>query len=195
MDFSIDLGNVSWETVIVSGATAFIAALVASVTAMRVYKRQRRHDLEDRWAEIRAEIIQGPLPDALETLRAHVPADATAPSWDRKAAVADAQRQIDSVGRASSGLPAGERKKYITPLRRRVAKMVTLDHELESANAASPHDSVAKPELDATQWDAITRLEGDLVATFQVLVDGLESFDEHLQTKAATGQGLRWFRL
>jgi hypothetical protein len=69
VDFTIDLSEVSWETVFISGLTAFIASLFASVTATTIHRRQRRHDLEDRWADIRADVVRHPMPQALDSTK------------------------------------------------------------------------------------------------------------------------------
>ncbi|MGI9614437.1 MAG: hypothetical protein ACR2QO_16120 [Acidimicrobiales bacterium] len=171
MDITIDLGNVDWETVIVSGTTAFMAALVASVTAMRLSKRQRRHDLEDRWAEIRAEILQEPLPGVLDQLRTHLAGGVRA--------VDDARRQIESVARSASGLPVAERRRYVAPLTRGVTELEALDHELESASAAA-HGAASSAQVE--------QYEADYAETLGQLVTDLGRFDEHLQATAAAGR-------
>ena len=132
---------------------------------------------------------------ALEAIRDQVPADSPRPSWHRHLAVVGARRQVDSVARASSGLPIGEQRKYTTPFRRRVAEIVELGQELGSASVEAASHRGAVSELDAEQQDGIALREEELVATLRALVEDLQSFDEHLQGRSATGQRRRWFRL
>lgn len=177
MDFSHEVGTIDWETVVVSTTTAFIAALVASLTAIRIARRQRRHDLEDRWAEIRADMLQQPLPGALEALRAQAAAG--------ERSLAAARRQVESVARAASGLPNPERRKYVTPLARSVAELEALDRELASMPATGAHDT----ETDG----AIEELDADYAEALAKLVEDLDRLDEHLQESSSAGQRrFRW---
>jgi len=170
VDFNIDLSGVNWETVFVSGLTAFVASLFASLTATRIYRRQRRHDLEDRWADIRAELVRHPMPEALASLKLQLATtgDATADTGEQTVALA--RGQVESVSRAAAGLPAGERKKYIAPIERSLNRM-------EDADA---------PPTDGDE-QAPTPLDEQL----RELVHRLETFDDHLRVKATTSGGRR----
>ena len=97
---------------------------------------------------------------------------------------------MDAVARASSGLPVGERRKYIAPLRRRVTEIDRLEEELRTARASTEVVS----ELGAEEPEPAATREQDLVETLERLLGDLERYDEHLQGRSATVEGRRRFR-
>jgi hypothetical protein len=104
-----------------------------------------------------------------------------------------AGNQVESVARASAGLPRAERKKYITPVERCVRQLGELvEHRSRSDLPVSPEDAagLGRRESDAESGE---RAGGELLEQLEQVRDRLTAFDEHLQSAAVANKGPRWF--